>query len=225
MELLKVSLLKHPKLYVRVNVNDTTIKDLLEVAKFNKNEKKDLVWPFPPIDVVKDGTTFEILDGNRRTKVAKELKIAEIPANIKNIKDPADRFLFQVQSNLHGLMLDKDQRDSSIRLLNTKFKMSLESLSKTFKLTKASISRILSKKQRKEGSRQQGNRPQNGSGFNPGNFVDGLFRLANDYAQHRVKLSEFLDKAGKIDKAKAAEFLTNLNSLVSMLEATLLKGE
>lgn len=225
MELLKVSQLRHPKLYVRSQVNDVTIKDLLDIARFNKNDKKELVWPFPPIDVVKDNGNFEILDGNRRTRVAKALKILEIPATIKNIKSPADRFLFQIQSNLHGLMLDKDQRDGSIRLLNTKFKLSLESLSKTFKLTKASISRILAKKQRKEGSRKTTKQESksNAESFNPTSFVKDLISLASEYAKNRVKFSEFLDKLVPPDKAKAVELVTNLNSLVSMLEASILE--
>lgn len=225
MELLKVSQLRHPKLYVRSN--DITIKDLLDIAKFNKNDKKQLVWPFPAIDVVKDGSNFEILDGNRRTRVAKALKIEAIPATIKTIKSPVDRFLFQIQSNLHGLMLDKDQRDSSIRLLNTKFKLSLENLAKTFKLTKASISRILSKKQRKEGPRKTTKQESksNSQSFNPANFLREVVVLAFEYAKNRIKLSEFLEHTQDLDKAKAVEFLTNINSLVVLLETSLIEKE
>lgn len=225
MELLKVSQLRHPKLYVRNK--DVTIKDLLDLARFNKNDKKELVWPFPPIDVVKNGSNFEILDGNRRSKVAKELKIEVIPANIMTIKSPTDRFLYQIKSNLHGLMLDKDQRDGSIRLLNTKFKLSLENLSKTFKLTKASISRILAKKQRKEGPRKTTKQEtkSNSQDFNPANFLKEVVIMATEYAKNRVKLSEFLEKAQGLDKAKAVELLTNINSLVVLLETSLIEKE
>ena len=106
MPLLKVKDLEHPKLYVRSSIKDVKIKDLLDLAKGNKDEKKKIIWPFPPIDVAKDGTKFEILDGNRRTKVAKSLKLTEIPATIRDIKNPADRFLFQIKSNLHSIGSD-----------------------------------------------------------------------------------------------------------------------
>ena len=229
MELLKVSQLRHPKLYVRAHVNDITIKDLLDIARFNKNEKKEIVWPFPPIDVVKEGDNFEILDGNRRTRVAKLLKIEAIPAIIKSIKSPVDRFLFQIQSNLHGLMLDKNQRDNSIRLLNTKFKLSPDNLSKTFKLTQASISRILSRKQRKEGPRKTTVKKQATSNtnevFTPGSFMKQLIHLTSEYAVHRLKISDFLGQADKRDKSKTIEFITNLNSLTSMLETSLLEKD
>lgn len=222
MPLLKVSELQHPHLYVRSNIKDVTIKDLLDVAKNNKNEKKELVWPFPPIEVVKDGKKFEILDGNRRTKVAKLLKLSEIPATIKDIKSPADRFLYQIQANLHGLMLDKDQRDNSIRLLGSKFKMSLEQLAKTFKLTKASISRILKGKQRKTGPRKQTrqNQPEqdNSKDFAPKGFMERTLFIADEYAKNRVDISEFLKKAGGVNKSKLAELIANLNSLTVMLE-------
>lgn len=229
MPLLKVSDLQHPRLYVRSNIKDVTIKDLLDIAKNNKDEKKNLVWPFPPIEVVKEGKKFEILDGNRRTMVAKELKFSEIPATIKDIKSPSDRFLYQIQANLHGMMLDKDQRDGSIRTLNVKFKMSLEQLSKAFKLTKASISRILKGKQRKTGPRKgkaerQDSSQENGEDFSSKSFMERTLFLADEYAHNRVEIYEFLGKAKETNKARLSELIANLNSFTEMLN-TYLEGK
>ena len=220
--LLNVKELYHPKLYVRMKIKDVNIKDLLDIAKNNKDEKKQLVWPFPAIEVVKNGKAYEILDGNRRTMVAKALKVEAIPAKILEIKDPGERYLYQIKANLHGMMLDKDQRDNAIRLLAVQFKMKPEDLTKEFKLTKASISRILNKKQRKTEPRKRPTENREGEGdFSPTNLMERSFYIAEEFSVHGRDMKEFLNKLENPNKDNLTKLAQNLAGFVLVIQTYL----
>lgn len=140
-------------------------------------------WPFPPIEVArnekqvlppagKDATSaatkkklkaakkkyfpYELIDGSHRIAVARRIGMKEIPATIKSILDPAERFLEQYKSNggPRGLRLDKADRDNAIRILSREYQFSQKKLVEETGLDQTSISRIISGKQRREGPRK-----------------------------------------------------------------------
>jgi hypothetical protein len=140
--------------------------------------KKSIEWPFPALDISpvkedetkKEGTAprskakkktlkktfkYEINDGGHRFTVAKRLKMPAIEATIKNLKPGLDRYLEQYRTNLHGLQLDKDQRDDFIRTCVQVFGAKQRQLAKDTGLDEASISRIIHEKQRIKGPRKK----------------------------------------------------------------------
>lgn len=147
-----------------------------------KGKKIKVEWPFPPIEVARNEkqvlsptekgqkpsdvkkklkTTkkyfpYELIDGIHRMTVARRIKMKELPATIKQITDPAERFLEQYKTNggPRGLRLDKDDRDNAIRLMSKEFNISQKKLVEITGLDQTSISRIIAVKQRKEGPRK-----------------------------------------------------------------------
>jgi hypothetical protein len=131
----------------------------IEVARNMPEKGKPLKKSESAVEGKKKGKVFkpfELIDGGHRLTVWRRLKQKELPAIIKDIKDPGERFKEQYETNSsHGLRLDKDQRDDYVRVAHTVYKKSLSILAKETGLHRNSIIRILAEKQRKKEPRKK----------------------------------------------------------------------
>jgi len=237
---------------------DLIVKSNPHLLKDPKNEsKKKLTWPFnTPVEVAKNpapvkgkplgkkGKTegkgkkkatvyraFELIDGFHRFTLWRRLKQKEIPTTVKNITDPAARFLEQYVTNAgHGLRLDKDERDNYVRISHSVYKKSLSVLSKEVGLDRSSIARIIAEKQRKKEPRKKG-------GFSGSNvhqaelsvlgFYERAVTLVSNFDRLQKELSEFipLNVAKNLGPSKYGAFVATLKKIVTTFESAKSNGE
>lgn len=228
--LLKLSDIQVPKVYVRKR-KASHVEYLLEIAKAAQG------WPFDPVEVApnakpeasankdkkkpaKKQKPWELLDGQHRIKVAELLKLKEIPAKEKNIKDPGARFLEQYLTNMkHGLRLDPVERADAVRRMVKEFQLKAALVAKETGFHPSSISRILKGKQgigyapesmrREKKTANYDGAPQSGGIFTPAQFADHLAIMVSDYPRQKAGIvfalkEKFGDKLNDFFKELAA---------------------
>ncbi len=211
---------------------------------------KKLTWPFhTPIEIVKNPAPrkekkpdktkkkekafkpFELIDGGHRLTVWRRLKQKELPATIKDIKDPAERFREQYETNSsHGLRLDKDQRDNYVRVAHTIYKKSLSILAKETGLHRNSIIRILAEKQRKKGPRQKRGEFDRvevvASDMTVQGFLERLQTLTVVFPTMKDQITIFLtDNLTSSGRSKLVAFIAAIRLISSHLEKSLTEGK
>jgi hypothetical protein len=218
---------------------------------------KKLTWPFhTPIELAKNPTPtpgkalkkseatlegrgkkkgrvfkpFELIDGGHRLTVWRRLKQKEIPATIKDIKDPAERFKEQYETNSsHGLRLDKDQRDNYVRVAHTVYRKSLSILAKETGLHRNSIIRILAEKQRKKTPRQKKGEFTTGqslqSDMSVQGFIDRIQILTTAFPRLKDQIKAFLiENITTSGKSKLSSLVSQVRDIATTLEAPLIQG-
>lgn len=236
---IKISDIQVPKAYIRKR-KASHVAYLLEIAKTGK-----ILDPIEiasngvkkPTKVKKNGKTetikpWELLDGQHRIKVNQLLKLPEINAIEKPIKDPGRRFLEQFKANSsHGLKLDLDERSQAIWEMVNTFKMQKREVAKQTGLHESSVGRIAARKQgwlgykpdsmkrtRKDGD--DPGAPEGGNVFEPHQFADHLAIMVNDYKKQKDKIVEALQaKFG----AKLNDFVISLAAMVKEIHASVNK--
>lgn len=191
---LPLSAITHDPVCKRLRpINANYVKDLeaIALAEIKAGTPPVKVFsgsPFPRIvvralplkegDKRKDGTVlyeaqrYGIVQGNHRFRAADGLRRnfapkgnEEMEVELREYKSDAEALSDAIADNLsNGLHLNKDDRDDAIRVLHFELKVSQAELVKRFKMSKASISRICTKKQRKDGPRKKATKKAKGSG-------------------------------------------------------------
>lgn len=231
----KLDEIKRPKAYIRKRISKGYVAELVEIAKESKE------WPFPPVTLtrtaratkqtkkggkpLRETTIIEVIDGNHRIETARELKYKTIPAEFKEFKTPADAYLYQYKSNVsHGLKLNKDLRDEAIRVLHFEHKVNQADLVKATGLTQASVSRILSKKQRTGAPRKKSKGGKEtkkarvtttDEAFSPKAFLERIGYLVEEFEEHNEALAQWMAVSRQLNKEKAMELAQGLMALAS----------
>jgi transcriptional regulator with XRE-family HTH domain len=150
------------------------------------------------VTVQKPGPQFYVVDdGQHRTRAAKALEMATIPAVIVK-RSEKEAAMAQLVDNLrHGLFLDKDARDAWIKHLVKEMKFSLRAIVKETDLSLASVSRIVAGRQRKPAGEprkkaKRGARVPTGE-WSPKVFKAQLESLSKEYAKHADEITKYRD--------------------------------
>jgi len=217
---------------------------------------KLLNWPFPNIEVtkieakagekltsepekgkgkkvkVKILRPYELIDGRHRMTALARFGIRETEAKIMTVKEPADRYLMQYHTNANGpLALEPYAKAQAIWTMVNVYHIKQAEVVKETNFTKASISRIASKKQgwakhggaRPGAGRREGEAvpPSDGNGkdlglFTPNQFVDRLLVMAGEYKKSKTAI---------LKAAKDNLNHRDLDTLIEVLKAFVLDLE
>ena len=186
--------------YPPIKVRPLPIEMYTAKEKRTKKDPKSGKTTTVTVEVQKPGPQFYVVDdGQHRTRAAKALEMAAIPAVIVK-RTEKEAALAQLVDNLHhGLFLDKDARDAWIKHLVKEMKFSLRAIVKETALSLASLSRIVSGRQRKPAGEPRkkatrGARVPTGE-WSPKVFKAQLESLSKDYGKYADAITTHRDES------------------------------
>lgn len=201
-EHIALRLVGFPEKYVRDKWDESHIAMFVTVYKQTNEGAAKPVWPFPPIkyrilDKPKAGKRFELVDGFHRVFAAAKLKLSTIPGEPYTPKDEAHAYLEQLGSNSeHGKLIDLDKRDRAI-FDCAKLGVPQATIAKRLHLSEASVSRIITGRQRGTGAkvakaRGKGKgRAKKGTRFTAKGFFEGVAAFVQEYNTHAQAVQIF----------------------------------
>ena len=133
------------KLYPRVEVNWVTVVSYTDAMRAGEK--------FPPIEVLKQGDKWLVVDGWHRGHAAKAAHLDTIEAVLTKAVSEQEQFLRAVETNLrHGRGLSPYEKAMiAQRLSSTEFKWSLSKVSGFLHMTKDSLRRMIAKRETTNG--------------------------------------------------------------------------
>lgn len=170
---------------------------------------------------------YELLDGATRMTVWRRLGQKEIPAEIKTVTDPGQRFAIQYRTNAgHGLRLDKDSRDNAVRIFHNAYKWSLNQLAKETGMDRSSITRILADKQRKKGPREKGKgsfveSAGHEAEMSVQGFHERLMSLLSNFPRITPTLRDFLSKVPEQNREKLVTIARQVRDIATLYETVI----
>ena len=128
------------KLYQRVEANWVTVVSYTDAMRAGEK--------FPPIEVVKRGDKWLVIDGWHRSQAAKAAKLDSIEATVIKAASEQEQFLRAVETNLrHGRGLSPYEKAIvAQRLASTEFQWSQSKVCGFLHMTKESLVRMIGKR-------------------------------------------------------------------------------
>jgi len=97
----------------RIEVHSDTVEEYAELLAAS-NGKKALLWPFGPVTVYHDGTSYFIADGFHRVLAAHKAKRASVPCDVKKGTARDARFFGMKANDEHGLRMSREDRRKNV---------------------------------------------------------------------------------------------------------------
>ncbi len=93
----------------RIDVHSDTVDEYAELITASKTK-----WPFPPLTVYHDGTSYYPADGFHRVLAAAKAGRASIPCDVKKGTARDARFYGMKANDEHGLRMSRDDRKKNV---------------------------------------------------------------------------------------------------------------
>lgn len=226
----------------------------------DKLKPKLITWPFPPIEItkvkpeagtplgteaesgktskgkktkVKKSLPYLLIDGHHRIAAAQILGMKEIEAEVKNITDPAEQFLAQYRANSTGpLQFSAVERAQAIWKMHNVFGIAQKDIVKETGLHKASISRIVAKKQgwgdyskRKNTGKKKTATDNRGALYTPPMLFDHLIIHTGKDGYKKIKAAFLTYCAKEAPIKKLEELRDQISDLFDDIDKLFLKAQ
>lgn len=126
----------------RIEVHSDTVDEYAELITANKTK-----WPFPPLTVYHDGTSYFPADGFHRVLAAAKAGRASIPCDVKKGTARDARFFGMKANDQHGLRMSReDRRKNVVWMLDNYAEMTQANIAENAGVTTRTVERIVAER-------------------------------------------------------------------------------